>query len=168
MNFLTRFSLALFIVAAIAGCSGGRTQTSSTSQTPSAKITAEQLRKLRWIEGSWRGTGVNQAPFFERYRFEGDTVLAVDGFENEKLEKVAETTRFELKDGEFGGGSEGSRYVAVVLDDTSITFDPRIKANNSFIWKRESKDSWIAIIKWAAKGDKPAGERVYNMERWPK
>ena len=168
MNFLFRFSLALFVVAAIAGCSGGRTQTNSTSQTPSTKITAEQLRKLRWIEGSWRGTGVNQAPFFERYRFESDTVLAVDGFENEKLEKVTETTRFELKDGEFGGGNEGARYVASILDDNSITFEPRVKVRNLFIWKRESKDAWTAIIKWPANADKPARERVYNMERWPK
>jgi len=168
MNFLIRFSLGFLIVAAVAGCSGGRSQTNSAGQNPNAKITAEQLRKLRWIEGSWRGTGVNQQPFFERYRFESDTVLAVDGLENEKLEKVTDTTRFELKDGEFGGGSEGSRYVATVLDDNSITFEPRIKARNSFTWKRESKDAWTAILKWPAAGNKPAGERIYNMERWPK
>jgi hypothetical protein len=168
MYFLTRFSLAVFILAVVGGCTGGHFQSNSTAQTPGLKITAEDLRKLRWIEGSWRGTGVNQAPFFERYRFESDTVLAVDGFDNEKLDKVTDTTRFEIKDGEFGGGSEGSRYVAVSLDDNSITFDPRIKARNSFTWKRESKDAWNAILKWPAAGDKPAGERTYNMERWPK
>jgi len=58
-----------------------------TPATP-AKLTAEDLKKLRWIEGTWRGTGVNQPAFFERYRWENDTTLAVDSFENEKLEKV--------------------------------------------------------------------------------
>jgi len=136
--------------------------------TPAPKrITADDLRKLRWIEGSWRGTGQDQPPFFERYRFESDGVLAVDSFEDEKLSKVTETTRFELKDGEFGGGSEGSRYVATALDDNSITFDPVLKARTSFTWKRESKNSWTAILKWPANKDKPAGERVYNMARWP-
>jgi hypothetical protein len=136
--------------------------------TPSPKrITTEDLQKLRWIEGSWRGTGKDQPPFFERYRFENDSVLAVDSFEDETLKKVTDTTRFELRDGEFGGGSEGSRYVATALDDNSITFDPVLKARNSFTWRRESKNSWTAILKWPATKDKPAGERVYNMERWP-
>jgi hypothetical protein len=143
------------------------------SQTPAPtpapkRITANDLQKLRWIEGSWRGTGKDQPPFFERYRFESDSVLAVDSFDDEKLSKVTDTTRFELKEGEFGGGGEGSRYVATALDDNSITFDPVLKARNSFTWKRESKDAWTAILKWPATKDKPAGERIYNMERWPK
>jgi hypothetical protein len=143
------------------------------SSTPSStaapkRITTEDLRKLRWIEGSWRGTGKDQPPFFERYRFESDSVLAVDSFEDETLKKVTETSRFELKDGEFGGGGEGSRYVATALDDNSITFGPVLKARNSFTWRRESKDAWTAILTWPANKDKPAGERIYNMERWPK
>jgi hypothetical protein len=136
--------------------------------TPAPKrITPADLKKLRWIEGSWRGTHKDQPPFFERYRFESDSVLAVDSFDDEKMDKVTDTSRFELKDGEFGGGGEGSRYVATALDDNSITFDPVLKARNTFTWRRESKDSWTAILKWPANKDKPAGERTYNMERWP-
>jgi len=47
-------------------------------------------------------------------------VLLVDSFEDETLAKVTDTTRFELKDGEFGGGSEGHRYVAKSLDDRGL------------------------------------------------
>jgi hypothetical protein len=134
--------------------------------TPKPKmLTAADLQKLRWIEGSWRGSGIDQPFFYERYRFENDTTLAVDTLENDK---VTDTTLFVLKDGEFGGGSEGSRYVATALDDNSITFEPVAKASNSFRWQRETKDSWKAVIAWPAKNDKPAGERIYNMERWPK
>ena len=143
-------------------------QATPTPQATPAKLTAEDLKKLRWIEGSWRGTGVSQPAFFERYRWESDTTLAVESFENEKLEKVTDTTRFELKGGEFGGGSAGSLYVAVALDDNSITFAPVVKARNYFVWKRESKDSWTAIIKTLPTPDKPAREIVYNMGRWPK
>lgn len=152
--------------------------TPSTQATPSpqstlppvtpAKLTAEDLKKLRWIEGTWRGTGVNQPAFFERYRFENDTTLAVEGFDDEQLTKSNGITRFELKEGEFGGGSEGSRYVATALDDNSITFAPVVKARNSFVWKRESKDSWTAIIQPLGTPDKPAKEIIYNLERWPK
>jgi len=128
-------------------------------------ITTADLQKLRWIEGSWRGSGVDQAPFFERYRFETATTLAVDTIEGEK---VTDTTRFVLKNGEFGGGSEGSRYVATALDENSITFAPVTKARNSFRWQRETADSWKAVLNWPATKDKPAGERVYHMERWPR
>ena len=108
------------------------------------------------------------APFIERYRFENDTTLAVEGFEGEKLDKVTDVTRFELKDGEFGGGSEGSRYVASSIDDKSITFEPVVKARNSFRWERESENSWKATISWPATDKAPAKQRTYQMERWPK
>src|SRR4030095_14663070 len=130
------------IFSSILGCarqSSGDSAAANPAPSPTPKsITAADLQKLRWIEGSWRGTGVNQPPFFERYRFESDTVLAVDSFEDEKLAKVTDTSRFELKDGAFRGGGEGS-YVAVALDDKLITFAPVTKARNYFTWKYESK-----------------------------
>ena len=173
------FTLALFaviILPAVFGCASKPAETSATSPSPQAtppavapaKLTADDLKKLRWIEGSWRGTGVNQPAFFESYRWENDTTLAVEGFDDEQLTKSNGITRFELKDGEFGGGSEGSRYVATGLDDNSITFGPVIKARNWFVWKHESKDPWTAIIKTLPTPDKPAKEIIYNMERWPK
>lgn len=142
------------------------TQAGPQTAPPKPKtLTAADLQKLRWIEGSWRGSGDKQAAFFERYRFENDTTLAVDTLE---ADKVTDTTLFVLRDGEFGGGSEGSRWVATALDENSISFEPVTKARNSFSWQRETKDSWKAVLKWPATKDKPAGERVYQMERWPR
>jgi hypothetical protein len=43
-----------------------------------------------------------------------------------------------------------------------------MKARNSFRWQRETADSWKAVLNWPAANGKPAGERVYNMERWPR
>lgn len=141
------------------------TQAGTQSPIPKPKaLTAADLQKLRWIEGSWRGSGDKQAAFFERYRFENETTLAVDTLE---AGKITDTTLFVLKDGEFGGGNEGSRWVATSLDENSINFEPVTKAKNSFSWQRETKDSWKAVLKWPATKDKPAGERVYRMERWP-
>ena len=164
---------ALLVICAIVGMglagavSVANTDTLSSALQDPAKLTADQLKQLRWIEGTWRGTGDGVQPFFERYRFENETTLAVDGFEDEKLAKVIETTRFELKDGEFGGGNEGSRWVATELNDKSVTFSPVAKARNTFRWKRVDKDSWKAVLNWPATTDKPARERTYKMERWP-
>jgi len=130
-------------------------------------FTTADLAKLRWIEGSWRGSGTDQAPFFERYRFETDSILAVDSFPDEKLDKVEETTRFELKDGQFGNGGDSARWVATSIDAQGITFEPAAKAKNSFRWERESADKWKATLKWPAEEGKPARERIYTMERIP-
>ena len=143
------------------------TLTSYTNRAQTNKFTTADLQKLRWIEGTWRGTGDVDNPFFERYRFEGDSVLAVDGFADETLTKITETTRFELKDGEFGGGNEGSRWIAKIIDDRSVEFIPAVNVRNSFKWERESKDVWKATIMLPANETKPARQRVYWMERIP-
>ena len=156
--------LTVVLLLSLASCNSGQ-----QFQPPKPKtLTAADLQKLRWIEGSWRGTGVNQPPFFERYRFENDTTLAVDHFEDETLAKVTETSRYELKNGEFRNDSGSRGYVATALDDSSITFEPLSAGSNSFMWQRDSKDSWTAHLSWLASGDKPAGQRIYKMERWPK
>jgi len=154
----------LTLLWVVAGCS--RAGSTSDSQR---KFTKEDLAKLRWIEGTWRGSGAEQPAFFERYRFEDENTLAVDSFPDEKLDKVDDTTRFVLKDGEFanGGGSDGARWSASVIDDQGITFEPLAKAKNTFRWERESPNTWKAILKWPAGDGKPERERIYKMERIP-
>ena len=150
---------ALFVLA-FAACR--HSPDGQTNRPEAKKFSTADIAKLRWIEGTWRGSGVDQAPFFERYRFENESTLAVDSFPDEKLDKVDDTTRFELKDGTFGNAN----YVASAIDDNGINFEP-VAAKNSFRWERVSADTWKATLKWPAQGNKPAGERVYNMKRIP-
>jgi hypothetical protein len=79
-TLLTRF---IFVAAFldITGCARGGSndtkQTASTSAPTPAKVTANDLKKLTWIEGTWLGTGY-KTPFYERYRFEnGNTRTGV-------------------------------------------------------------------------------------------
>src|SRR5215470_15787903 len=78
--------------------SSAQTPAPAPSPSPQAKFSVSDLEKLRWIEGTWRGTGDVEAPFFERYKFENPSTLAVDSFTDASLTKVEETTKFELKD----------------------------------------------------------------------
>jgi len=174
MRLLFRFSINLLVAGGFVVILvwGPKPPASFARQDPSsmpaaAKFTTADLSKLRWIEGTWRGTGDVEHPFFERYTFENDSTLVVDSFADERVSKVTETTRFELKDGQFGNGGEDSRWAAAVIDDNSITFVPVAKARNSFRFQRESKDSWKAILNWPATADKPARQRIYQMTRWP-
>lgn len=170
------FRLVFVFAALLTISSCTRTTPSSTpapaSPTPPAKkFSTADLGKLRWIEGSWRGTGDVEAPFYERYHFENDSTLVVDSFADEKFGKLSETSRFELKDGQFGNGGDGARWAATGIDDKSIFFEPTAKAQNSFRWVRVSAEphpnAWKAVLNWPATGNKPAGQRVYRMERWP-
>ncbi|HWN10580.1 MAG TPA: hypothetical protein VNO50_15170 [Pyrinomonadaceae bacterium] len=142
---------------------------SATPSKPILKnITPADLAKLRWIEGSWRGTGDIDKPFYERYKFENDTTLAVESFEDEQFSKATDVSRFELKDGEFGSTDpDGRRSAASAIDANSVTFEPVVKSRNTFRFERESDNSWKAILTWPATDKAPAGQRIYKMERWP-
>jgi hypothetical protein len=153
----------LFVVSAC----GSAPTNQSQSQNPQPKtITAADLTKLRWIEGSWRGTGDIDKPFYERYKFENGTTLVVESFADEKFDKATDVSRFELKDGHFGSSSGESGSVATAFDENSITFSPLGKARNSFRFQRESADTWKAVLNWKEADGTPK-ERVYKMERWP-
>ena len=148
-------------------CRAGTTNSSATnasSQTLQPKlITPADLAKLRWIEGSWRGTGDIQKPFFERYHFENESTLVMESLTDESLSKVSETTRYELKDGHFGNG----RSVATAIDDNSITFGEVANPRNSYRFQRESDHSWKAILIYPSSGHTAEKPINYHMERWP-
>lgn len=168
MRTRIRFSAPLPLVAlllCITACAGGASSPQPTVfQKPVPKIiSTSDLARLRWIEGSWRGTGDIDKPFYERYRFENDTTLVMEELADETLSKVNDTTRYELKDGHFSNG----RYVATALEDKSITFEPVANGQNSFRWERESDHSWKATLWWPATNNAAAGQRVYVLERWP-
>lgn len=161
--------VALFSVASCTPKPAGAPAQDALSQNPILKnITPADITKLRWIEGSWRGTGDIEKPFYERYKFENETTLAVESFADETFSKATDISRFELKDGEFGSsGPDGSRSAASAIDANSVTFEPVAKSRNSFRFQRESENSWKAMLTWPATDTAPAGQRNYLMERWP-
>ena len=163
-------TLIVSTVALVFGVACG-SDPAQVNQTPSAatpavapkKITPADLAKLRWIEGTWRGTGDIQKPFYERYHFEGGSTLVMEELADETLSEVKDVTRYELKNGEFSNG----RYIATDLDDKSISFGPLTKRSNSLSWQSESKDVWKAILVSPGSNSNPTKEVVYKMERWP-
>ena len=154
----TFFLITLLLTA---GCAASQ----STTPKP-LTLTPADLSKLRWIEGAWKGTGDIEKPFYERYRFESDSVMLVETHDDETFSKPSDVSRFELKDGQFGSGDANSRSAAIAFDENSITFETVGKSSNTFQFKRESPDLWTAIIKWQAK-DGTAKQRIYKMERVP-
>ena len=131
---------------------------------PAARVTADQFARLRWIEGTWRGTGVDQPPFYERYRMADDSTIVMESFEDSTLARVTSSARVELRDGRLSNVGEGAVWVASKLGPTHVTFAPVEGARNTFTWRRVSADAWTATLSWPGQ---PQGqrERVYRMGR---
>lgn len=129
-----------------------------------ARISVAEFRRLRWIEGSWRGSGSGQAAFFERYRFADDSTLVVDSFADSTLAAVSESTRFELRGGRLGNPGN-VRWVASRLDDRAVTFVPVAGARNTFTWRYDARDRWTALLHWPASDTRPERSATYTMER---
>jgi hypothetical protein len=140
-------------------------RSANTFSTVPGKFTPADIAKLKWIEGTWRGMDGDQ-PFFERYKIDDSTII-VETFEDDTLSKVTDTTRFELKNGEFGAHEGDKRSVASLITDNAVQFVPAVAGKrNSFRFERTSNDSWNAVLEWPAAGDQSARSKVYKMERW--
>lgn len=123
---------------------------------------ATDVAHLRWIEGTWRGSGDVETPFYERYRFENDSTLVENGLDS-TLSAVQDTARFELRDGRFGN----AHWRATVLTPDSAVFVAAADPARSFRWRRAARNAWTAVIGVPAQNGKPARVRIYHMERWP-
>jgi hypothetical protein len=152
-----------------AGCGGGDQSQSgdpSAERIAAAVVTPDQFAQLRWLDGDWRGQGVDQPPFYERYRFADDSTLVVETFSDSTRAQVSGSSRIELRDSRvLGRGENSSSYVLTEVDAEHALFAPHEGVTNSFEWRRgASPDTWAATIIWTA--DTGARrERVYQMDR---
>lgn len=131
--------------------------------TPSKSITAADVAKLKWLEGTWRGMN-GQTPFYERYRLDG-TSLIVENFTDGTLSKIDNTGAFELKDGEFGKTEGAIRSAASYITDDTVQFAPaEAGKGNYFRFERQKDGTWKAFLEWPAANGKPPRSKVYVME----
>ena len=164
------FVLSVIVVSFIAASCGDAqvakpdAQPPITQSTPSKKFTAGDVAKLKWIEGTWRGMDGDK-PFYERYKIE-ETAMVVESLKADGSVAGA-PDRFELKDGEFGKDDGDQRSVASEITADYIQFVPAVPGkSNSFRFERQSNNTWRAVLDWPAKGNKPARQKIYIMERW--
>jgi hypothetical protein len=128
-------------------------------------FTKADFEKLRWLEGTWRGTdtdGKNQ--FYERYRLVDESKIETESLSDATLSKIDERSATYLENGSIYHRDGDRLWTATKLDDSTIEFAPKEKAAHSFRWKKESADAWTAtmIAKDAHGG---THETVYRLER---
>jgi hypothetical protein len=142
---------------------GNNAENPQPQSTPSRSFTAADIAKLKWLEGTWKGMDGDK-PFYERYRFEGDSKMIVEGLAEGTL-AVTETTLYELKDGEFGHTDEkGNRAAASSITADDVQFVPVNRSGNSYRFERQPDGTWRAVLEWPANNNKSAGQKIYKME----
>lgn len=154
------FPLILFLFLLVFN---GCTESSSEQVTP-AKVTKVEFQSLRWLEGIWRGTGVETSPFFEVYHFTNDSTIKFSVYGDSSLTELMYDGRIILSNGTVTYQSGESVWVATELGSNQVHFDPRQNASNNFTWVRGSSSVWIAVLSFPGQTGH-ARERVYRLER---
>ena len=116
-------------------------------QNPRTNVKLSDFRKLHWIAGDWIGTGGDYPAFYERYTFVNDSTIEQQSFSDATMRTVTDRATITLRKGRVVHASGSSRYDAVALDATGISFMPAKTGGNSFVFKRASKGRWLATLR---------------------
>jgi hypothetical protein len=106
--------------AAPAAPASSPSQQAGVPLTAAKNLTAADVDKIKWLEGTYKGTAGDKQ-FFNRYRFNG-TTLNVNSFDDPEMTKQRESAVYELKDGMFANPSGDHRFAAVEMTDSLIQF----------------------------------------------
>jgi hypothetical protein len=150
--YRTTLLTGLLVAASVAGAQ----QTNGTSLTPPPKAVAgtavvvskAQLNELRWIEGTWLGTGAGVPAFAEAYKFSNDTTIDIAFYADSTAAKVGSTGKIVLSAGQLFYSGNGTEFVATKISPTSVTFVPKgTNGKNVFEFTTVSPTKWTASLK---------------------
>jgi hypothetical protein len=170
MNRIGIFVL-LILASLLIGCSNaGNTGNNAVAANIPAitvnwkkDVTPDDIARIKWLEGTWRGTAEGQEPFYERYHFDG-TTLSEESFADADLKTVKDTAKYVLINGEFRHTQNAKRVAASEITDDHIQFVPVVGGGNSYRFEKQPGGKWRAIIDWPATDGQPAKQVIYNME----
>lgn len=167
---LRRRSLFTVLILAL-GCRGrGDGADSARSDAPpppsgpavqAGTYTLDDFRRLRWIEGQWRGFMPDGNKFYERYHFLDDSTIAMHSFPDSTFARPGDSSRVQLRGGTVSNGNA----VATRLDSTGVDFAPQNGAGNRYTWATESASKWNATLRWTDAQGRPQTV-VYALHRF--
>jgi len=132
------------------------------AQRPAAPATLAQFRELRWLSGTWRGSGGAYPAFFEEYRMVNDSTILMRAYADSTFRAVTDSSWIELRKGIVSTRSERAPSVAIELSPDRVRFAREGSARGGFTWSRVSADQWTATLHPVTPG---GAETVYLMRR---
>jgi hypothetical protein len=148
---MTRAILVGFVL--LAGATAVHAQ---TREPAPVKVTLADFRKLKFLEGKWRGTGY-RVPFFESYRFVNDSTIEGKTSEDSRFTTTKPGSNIVLRGGSIYSQDIGQppRW-AVTRIDTAGYYFSALGRPGFFIWKSVNPNEWSAVLQ---------GGTVYRMYR---
>jgi hypothetical protein len=129
------------------------------------KFLQSDFGKLRWLEGTWRGTDGKNLIFYERYQFIDETTIEFKSFgQDQTLTKIKRRGTIAYKDGAILSLEDSTGSTVIAIDDKSVHFESQGDPRNSYSFEKESRDIWLARLKYTDSQGTPA-ETVFRMER---
>ena len=111
------------------------------------------------MKGNWKG-GATNAPFFEGYEMESDSLITIKYYEDASLSKVTALGKVVLEGNSIYHVYGRSKWKLVKRTENTWWFEPVENANNSFKWIFVGPDSWKAELITAARTDNYLLERI--------
>ena len=133
------------------------------ASTP-ATVTAAEFQRLRWLEGTWRGTGGGVAPFFERYRFVDDSTMRRYSYSDSSFAEISDSGTTTLRGARVASGDLEPEWQVTAVDSVSWRFESLREAGRGFTWSRTTDDLWTARLVWRDP-ENNARERIYTLTR---
>ena len=132
-----------------------------------AAVNAADFRTIRWIEGTWRGTGGGVEPFFEHYRMPDDTTLMRYSFADSSLATVSDSAHIVLRGGRVVEPAHDPAWQVTAFDSASWRFEHLREPGRAYTWRFVSTDQWTARLEWLDAQGRPQ-ERLYTLDRMPR
>jgi len=163
---LGRLITAIFVCVAVIVANSCKTQKGVEGSIVMGKeFSQSDFQKLRWLEGTWRGSDGGKGAFYEGYRFINDTTIEIEFFTDSTLSKINGKGMVRFSDKSIISGAGSTFWAATSVDDRSIHFAPKQNVSNYFSWEKESNDVWLARLKNVDSQGRQ-NETVYRMERY--
>ena len=150
MEFIKKNCNLLLFSMMIVACgqpdiNAGESANDSQVSRISINYTANDLDKIKWIQGKWKGT-YKTKPFYEIYHFPNDTTLEIISYEwNGKDSSKTSKSSVYWKNGAYYLGDE-LNWKVTEITDSSIFMIPNNKASNEILWKYHDSTSWDAVL----------------------
>lgn len=136
----------VILAAAISAIAfGSAKQQDDLSSFPQESVRKTDLKKIKWIEGKWKGMYQGK-PFYEIYQFTNDTTLQIIGYEWDGKDSSKSSKSFVYwKGGNFYLGDE-MNWKVTSISNKKIKMLANNKAYNDILWEYHDNKSWKAIL----------------------
>ena len=131
-------------------------------QAPEAYLTRLEFRQLRWLVGTWRGSGLSVPERFEEYAVRDDSTLVMRAYADSTFQVVTDSGTIEWRNGAVKSRSGKATYVVIAFSASAVRFMRPGAWGGGHTYRMISGDEWTATLHADTRRGKAT---IYTMQR---